>query len=92
MTHYLVQLRDRIFVKYYGFLVFAKNMRKNIGKSISKNLSGKYRQKFLDHVTQFETDVLKTVSKRAIPKTAEAAGDLIGNKVADRFTKASKTS
>ena len=41
MTRYSVQPRDRIFVKAYGFLFFAKNMGKNIGKSISKNVSGK---------------------------------------------------
>ena len=39
---YSVQPRDRIFVKGYGFLSFAKNMGKNIGKNISKNLSGKF--------------------------------------------------
>ena len=44
---YLVQPRDLIFVKGYGFLCFAKNKGKNIGKNISKNLSGKYSQKFL---------------------------------------------
>ena len=31
-------------------------------------------------------------SKRAIPKTAEAIGDLIGNKIADKITRVSKTS
>ena len=49
MTRYSVQPRDRIFVKGYGFLSFAKNMGKNIGKNISKNLSGKYSKKILDH-------------------------------------------
>ena len=44
-----VQPRDRIFVKGYGFLSFAKNMGKKNGKNISKNLSGKYSQKLLDH-------------------------------------------
>ena len=38
---YSVQDRDRIFVKGYGFLSFAKSMGKNIGTCISKNLSGK---------------------------------------------------
>ena len=38
MMGHLVQPRDLIFVKGYGFLLFSKN----IGKSISKNLSGKY--------------------------------------------------
>ena len=35
MTRYSVQPRDRIFVKIYGFLSFAKNMDRNIGKNIS---------------------------------------------------------
>ena len=42
MIRYLVQPRDRIFAKGYGFLSFAKNMVKNIGKNVSKNLSGQY--------------------------------------------------
>ena len=42
MTRYSVQPRDKIFVKGYVFLSFAKNMAKNIGKNISRNLSGKY--------------------------------------------------
>ena len=41
MTQNSVQHRERIFVKGYGFLSFAKN----IGKNITKNLSGKYSQK-----------------------------------------------
>ena len=41
-VRYLVQATDRIFVKGYGFLYFAKNMSKNIGKNKSQNLSGKY--------------------------------------------------
>ena len=39
---YLVQPRDRIFVKSYGLLSFTKNMGKTFGKNISKHLSGKY--------------------------------------------------
>ena len=39
MTRYSVQSRDRLFVKGYGFLSFAKNMVKKIGKNIGKNLS-----------------------------------------------------
>ena len=42
MTRYSVQHRERVFVKGYGFLSFAKNMGKNIGKNLSKNFSGKY--------------------------------------------------
>ena len=36
MMRYSVHLRDRIFVKGYGFLSFAKNTGNNIGKNISK--------------------------------------------------------
>ena len=80
--HYSVQLWDRIFVKGYGFLC--------IGKNLCKNLNSKYSQKPLDHTKQSATDALKTTSKRAIQKTAEAAGDLIGNKIPNRITKVSK--
>ena len=34
---------------------------------------------------QSTTDALKTASKRAIPKTEEEAGDLTGNKIADKI-------
>ena len=63
-----------------------------VGKNISKNLSSKYRQKLLDHTKQSATDVLKTSSKKEIQKIAEATGDLIGNEIADRIKKVSKTS
>ena len=36
MERYSVQPRDRIFVKGYGFLSFAKIMGKNIGKKLVK--------------------------------------------------------
>ena len=49
MICYSVQPKDRIFLKGYGFLSFAKNMVKNIAKNINKNLSGKYCQNLLDH-------------------------------------------
>ena len=67
-------------------------MGKNISKNISKNLSGKYSQNPLGHAKQSAADALKTSSKRVIQKTAEATGDLISNKIADRITKVSKYS
>ena len=42
MTCCSVQLRDRIFVKGYGFVSCAKNMGKNTGKNVCKNLNNKY--------------------------------------------------
>ena len=69
---------------------FARNLGKNIGENISKNLCSKYNQKLLDHAKQSAKDVLKTNSKRVIQKRAEATGDLIDNKIADRIMKVSK--
>ena len=80
MIRYSVQTRDRIFVKGYGFLCFAKNMGKNIGKNISKNLSRS------NHAKRSATNALKIASKRIIPKTAEATGDLTTNKTAHKIT------
>ena len=37
-------------------------------------------------------DVLKTALEKPIQKTAETAGDFIGNKIADKITSVSKTS
>ena len=52
-----------------------------MGKNISKSLSSKYRQKILDHAKKSVTAAPKTASKRAI-----------GNKIADKITRVSKTS
>ena len=79
---YSLEPRERIYVKGYGFLSFAKN--------IGKSLSNKYGQKLLDSAKKSTTDVIKNTSKRAIQKTAEATGDLIGNKIADKITSVSK--
>ena len=55
-------------------------------KNIRTNLSSKYSKKLLDNAKKLTTHTIKTVSKRAIQKTAEATGDLIGNKFADKIT------
>ena len=81
---YSIEPGDRIYVKGYGFLSFAKNM--------GKSLSNKYGQKLLDSAKKSTADAIKTASKRAIQKTAEATGDLIGNKITDKLTSVSKKS
>ena len=81
---YSIEPRDRIYVKGYRFLSFAKNM--------GKSLSNKYGQKLLDSAKKSTADAIKTASKRKIQKTAEATGDLIGNKIADKITSVSKKS
>ena len=57
---YSIEPRDRIYVKGYGFLSFAKDM--------GKNLSNKYGQKLFDSTKKSTTDVIKSASKRAIQK------------------------
>ena len=79
---YSIEPRDRIYVKGYGFLYFDKNM--------GKSLSNKYGQKLFDSAKKSTTDTIKTASKRAIQKIAEATSDLIGNKITDKITSVSK--
>ena len=66
---YSFEPRDRIYLKGCGFFSFAKN------------IGNKYGKKLFDTAKKSTTDVIKTASKRAIQKTAEATGDLIGNKI-----------
>ena len=44
----------------------------------------------MDTATKTGIDAAKTASKRVIQKTAEARGDLIGNKIADKITSVGK--
>ena len=87
---YSIERRDRIYVKGYGFLSFAKSIGTYAPK-ITKNMSSKYSQKLLDSTKNSTTDAIKTTSKRAIQKTPEATGDLIGKKIADKITSISKS-
>ena len=61
-------------------------------KTWVKFLSTKYGQKRLDSTKKSTTDTIKTASKTAIQKAAEATGDLIVNKIADKITSVSKKS
>ena len=89
--HYSIEPRERRYVKGYGFLSFARNIGTHAAKA-AKNMSNKYSQKPVDTAEKSATDAIKTASKRAIQKTAEATGYLIGNKTADKITSASKKS
>ena len=52
---------------------------------LKQSLSNKYGQKLLDSAKKSTRDVIKTASKRAVHKTAEATGDLIGSKISECF-------
>ena len=71
---YSIEPRNRIYVKGYGFMSFARSM------------SNKYGKKLVDRAKKSDTDAIKTASERAVQKTAEATGNLIGNKIADKTT------
>ena len=79
---YSTEPRERIYVKVYGFLSFAKN--------ICKNLSNRYGQKLVDTAKEFATDALKISGKREIQKIAEAPEDLVDNKITDKIRGISK--
>ena len=57
---------------------------------MGKSLSNKHGEKLLDSTEKSTTDAIKMVLKRSIQKTAEAIGDLIGNKIAYKITSVSK--
>ena len=70
MMHYSVQPRDRIFVKDYGILSFAKDMGKNIGKNISKN-KNRIKNFFLIMLNKLQDMRLKLFQKEQFKKQRE---------------------
>ena len=86
---YSIEPRERRYVKSYGFLSFSRNLGTHAAK-VAKNLNNKCGQKFTDSAKQSATDALKIAGKRAIQKTAEATGDLVGNTIANKITSISK--
>ena len=86
-----IEPRERRHVKGYGFLSFARNIDTHATK-VTKNMSNKCGQKLVVTAKKSATDAIKTTSKKAIQKTAEATVDLVGNKIDDKITSASKKS
>ena len=71
--------RFRKYVGGYGFLSFARTF------------GDKYGKKLMDIVTKTEIDTPRTVSKWIVHKNAEATGDLIGDKIANKITSIGKS-
>ena len=76
---------------------FAKNIGNKYGKKIfdksidvGKNVSNKYGRKILGKSIDAGKDFAKTAGKKVLHKRAEATGEMIGNKVADRITRSSR--
>ena len=75
---YSTEPRSRKYVKGFGFLSFARKF------------SHKYGKQLMDSPTKTRMDAAKTAFKRVVQKTAQAAGDLIGNKIVDKITSIGK--
>ena len=58
--------------------------------SFAKNFRNKYGKKLMDTATKTGMNAAKSDSKRVVQKTAEAAGDLIGSKIADKINSIGK--
>ena len=65
-------------MKGYDFLSFARKF------------GDKYGKKLIDAATKTRIDSAKTSSKRVVQKNAEATGDLIENKIADKISSIGK--
>ena len=86
---YSIEPTDRIYVSRYGFFFFAKNMGTHVTK-VGKNLKINIAKNFLITLKNL-TGAIKTALKIAIQKIAEATGDLIVNKIADKIASVSKS-
>ena len=64
-----------------------ENMYKDMASChLQKQLEINMEKKLMDTPTKTGLNAAKTASKRVVQQTAEATGDLIGNKIADRIT------
>ena len=77
-------------MKRCGSLSFAENIGAHATKA-AKYMSNKYSEKIFDSSQKSAINTIKTASKLVIQNTEEAAGDLIGNKTADKITIISKS-
>ena len=96
---YSIEPRERRYIKGYGFLSFARNFGYKYGKKLMNtaiktgtNINSKYSKKLADIAIKTGKDFATIAGKKIVHKTAEATGDLIGNKIADKITSASKKS
>ena len=77
---YSIEPKERRYVKGHGFVSFAINFSDKCSKSL------------MDKGINVSKKFAKTAGKKILKETAKASGDLIGNKIADKITSASKKS
>ena len=68
----------------YGKKIFDNSL--DVGISMKK----KYDKKVLDNSLSVGKDFAKIAGKKVLTKSAEATGNVIGNKIADRITKSAR--
>ena len=76
---YSAEPKYRKDVKGYGFLSFSRKFGDNFGKKI------------MNTATKLGIDAAKTAAKPVVQKVAEATGDFIKNKMANKITSLGKT-
>ena len=91
---YSLEPHYRRYVQGQGFMSFARNVGNKYGKKIfdksidvGKSMKKNMTKKILDNSLSPSKDFAKIAGKKVLSKGAEATGDLIGNKIADRITK-----
>ena len=98
---YSLEPKYRKYVQGYGFLSFARKFGDKYGKklintatktgiNVAKKFGDKYGKNLMDTAKKPGINAARTASKRVVQKTAEATGDLIGNKIADKITSLDK--
>ena len=92
---YSIEPRERRYIKGYGFLSFARNFGNKYGKNLmntaiktAANFNSKYGKKLTDKAIKTGKDFATIAGKKIVHKSAEATGDLIDNKIADKITSA----
>ena len=95
---YSLEPHYRRYVQGQGFMSFAKNIGNKYGKKIfdksldvRKSMKKRYdNKKILANSLSAGKDFAKIAGKKVLTESAEATGDLIGNKIADRITKSAR--
>ena len=97
---YSLEPHYRRYVQGQGFMSFARNIgnkygksmisSKNVRKIFDKSLDVAKSKKILDNSLSAGKDFVKIAGKKVLTKSAEATGDLIGNKIADRISKSAR--
>ena len=94
---YSLEPHYRKYVQGQGFMSFARNIGNKYGKKIfdkgldvGKSMKKAYGKKILDNSLSTGKDFAKIAGKKVPTKSAEATGNFIGIKTADRITKSAR--